>query len=151
MILAQKETAEQKKTRTQTNEEYLSNAVRYIPNYKPENKLLIPEMDYLKLNLKRDNYNVKRLKKKEERKVQARIRDAKRRESQAAAKIRKAENARRAAIKAAKEARPMSANKRRYLEDKKKQFLFPRDDFPNVVERWRKTQNKSLFLFFNNV
>ena len=61
-----------------------------------------------------------RLKKKEERKVQARIRDAKRRESQAAAKIRKAENARRAAIKAAKEARPMSANKRRYLEDKKK-------------------------------
>ena len=50
----------------------------------------------------------------------ARIRDAKRRESQAAAKIRKAENARRAAIKAAKEARPMSANKRRYLEDKKK-------------------------------
>lgn len=61
-----------------------------------------------------------RLKKKEERKVQARIRDAKRRESQAAAKIRKAENARRAAIKAAKEARPMSANKRRFLEDKKK-------------------------------
>lgn len=65
MILAQKETAEQKKTRTQTNEKYLSNAVRYIPNYKPENKLLIPEMNYLKLNLKRDNYNVKRLKKKE--------------------------------------------------------------------------------------
>lgn len=61
-----------------------------------------------------------RLKKKEERKALARIRDAKRRESQAAAKIRKAENARRAAIKAAKEARPMSANKRRYLEDKKK-------------------------------
>ena len=61
-----------------------------------------------------------RLKKKEERKELARIRDAKRRESQAAAKIRKAENARRAAIKAAKEARPMSANKRRFLEDKKK-------------------------------
>jgi hypothetical protein len=36
------------------------------------------------------------------------------------AKIRKAENAHRAAIKAAKEARPMSAKKRRYLEDKKK-------------------------------
>ena len=32
----------------------------------------------------------------------------------------KAENARRAALKAAKEARPMSAKKRRYLEDKKK-------------------------------
>ena len=61
-----------------------------------------------------------RLQKKEARKVLARIRDAKRRESQAAAKIRKAENARRAAIKAAKEARPMSANKRRFLEDKKK-------------------------------
>lgn len=30
------------------------------------------------------------------------------------------ENARRAAIKAAKEARPMSAKKRRFLEDKKK-------------------------------
>ena len=40
--------------------------------------------------------------------------------SQAAAKIRKAENARRAAIKAAKEARPMSSKKRRFLEDKKK-------------------------------
>ena len=33
---------------------------------------------------------------------------------------RKAENARRAAIKAAKEARPMSSKKRRFLEDKKK-------------------------------
>jgi len=61
-----------------------------------------------------------RLQKKEARKALARIRDAKRRESQAAAKIRKAENARRAAIKAAKENRPMSANKRRFLEDKKK-------------------------------
>ena len=58
--------------------------------------------------------------KKEQRKVEARARDAKRRKSQAEAKIRKAENARRAAIKAAKEARPMSAKKRRYLEDKKK-------------------------------
>lgn len=61
-----------------------------------------------------------RLQKKEKRKAEARIRDAKRRKSQAEAKIRKAENARRAAIKAAKEARPISAKKRRYLEDKKK-------------------------------
>lgn len=61
-----------------------------------------------------------RLQKKEQRKAEARILDAKRRKSQAAAKIRKAENARRAALKAAKAARPMSAKKRRYLEDKKK-------------------------------
>ena len=38
----------------------------------------------------------------------------------AEAKKRKAENAARAAAKAAKEARPMSAKKRRHLEDKKK-------------------------------
>ena len=61
-----------------------------------------------------------RAQKKEQRKAEARARDAKRRKSQAEAKIRKAENARRAAIKAAKEARPMSAKKRRFLEDKKK-------------------------------
>ena len=59
-------------------------------------------------------------KKKEQRKAEARVRDAKRRKSQADAKIRKAENTRRAAIKAAKESRPMSAKKRRFLEDKKK-------------------------------
>lgn len=57
---------------------------------------------------------------KAKRKEIAQARDRKRRASQAAAKIRKAENARRAAAKAAKEARPMSAKKRRYLEDKKK-------------------------------
>ena len=61
-----------------------------------------------------------RQQKREERKVLARIRDAKRRKSQAEAKKRKAENAARAAAKAAKEARPMSAKKRRFLEDKKK-------------------------------
>lgn len=53
-------------------------------------------------------------------KVQTRLRDAKRRQAQAAAKKRKAENAARAAAKAAKEARPMSTKTRRYLEDKKK-------------------------------
>ncbi len=47
-------------------------------------------------------------------------RDAMRRQKQAAAKIRKAANAARAAAKAAKEARPMSAKKRRHLEDKAK-------------------------------
>lgn len=39
---------------------------------------------------------------------------------QAEAKKRRAENAARAAAKAAKEARPMNAKKRRHLEDKKK-------------------------------
>ena len=61
-----------------------------------------------------------RKQKREERKVIARIRDAKRRQSQAEAKKRKQENAARAAAKAAKEARPISAKKRRFLEDKKK-------------------------------
>ena len=61
-----------------------------------------------------------RAEKMEQRKAEARARDAKRRKSQAEAKKRKAENAVRAAAKAAKEARPMSAKKRRFLEDKKK-------------------------------
>lgn len=61
-----------------------------------------------------------RLLKKQQRKAEARARDAKRRKSQAEAKKRKAENAARAAAKAAKEARPMSAKKRRFLEDKMK-------------------------------
>ena len=61
-----------------------------------------------------------RLKKEEERAASAKVRDARRRALQADAKKRRAENAARAAAKAAKEARPMSANKRRYLEDKKK-------------------------------
>ena len=59
-------------------------------------------------------------KKDAERAAIARARDAKRRASQAEAKRRRAENAARAAAKAAKEARPMSAKKRRHLEDKKK-------------------------------
>ena len=61
-----------------------------------------------------------RLKKKEERKEAALIRDAQRRKSQADAKKRKAEKAARTAVKAAKKSQPTSANKRRYLEDKKK-------------------------------
>ena len=63
---------------------------------------------------------IEREKRKENFKVEARARDAKRRKSQAEAKKRRAENAARAAAKAAKEARPMSARKRRFLEDKKK-------------------------------
>ena len=61
-----------------------------------------------------------RAEKEAKRKEIARVRDAKRRKSQAESKKRKAENAARAAIKAAKEARPMSTKKRRHLEDKKK-------------------------------
>ena len=59
-----------------------------------------------------------REKRKEAWKTESRIRDAKRRQSQADSKKRKAENI--AAAKTEKESRPMSAKKRRYLEDKKK-------------------------------
>ena len=67
-----------------------------------------------------------RIRREEEERIAARkaeikkLRDAKRRKSQAEAKARKAANAARAAAKAAKEARPMSAKKRRHLEDKAK-------------------------------
>lgn len=61
-----------------------------------------------------------REKRKEDWKEKRRALDIKRRQSQAAAKKRKAENAARAAAKAAKAARPLSAKKRRYLEDKMK-------------------------------
>lgn len=61
-----------------------------------------------------------RIKKEESLAEIKRLRDAKRRQSQAEAKRRTAENAARAAAKADKEARPMSAKKRRHLEDKQK-------------------------------
>ena len=95
-----------------SNPEYQARVQARIEEKKARRRAEIEERDAIKESL--------RAEKRERRKAIARIRDAKRRESQAAAKIRKAENARRAAIKAAKEARPMSANKRRYLEDKKK-------------------------------
>ena len=95
-----------------SNPEYQARVQARIEEKKARRRAEIEERDAIKEAL--------RTEKRERRKAIARIRDAKRRESQAAAKIRKAENARRAAIKAAKEARPMSANKRRYLEDKKK-------------------------------
>ena len=63
---------------------------------------------------------VQRAEKEKKQKEEARLRDAKRRKAQAEAKKRKAEHAARAAAKAAKEAQPMSAKKRRYLEDKQK-------------------------------
>ena len=95
-----------------SNPEYQARVQARIEEKKARRRAEIEERDAIKEAL--------RTEKRERRKAIARIRDAKRRESQAAAKIRKAENARRAAIKAAKEARPMSANKRRFLEDKKK-------------------------------
>ncbi|HPF94178.1 MAG TPA: hypothetical protein PLV65_09575, partial [Tenuifilaceae bacterium] len=56
----------------------------------------------------------------EERKLKAAARDAARRKAQAVAKERKKQKAEVEAKKAAKASRPMSANKRRHLEDKAK-------------------------------
>jgi hypothetical protein len=95
-----------------SNPEYQARVLARMEEEKAKRKAEIEARDAAK--------EEQRAMKKEQRKVEARARDAKRRKSQAEAKIRKAENARRAAAKAAKEARPMSAKKRRYLEDKKK-------------------------------
>lgn len=61
-----------------------------------------------------------RIKKEESLSEIKRLRDTKRRQSQSEAKRRKAKNAAMAAAKAAKESRPLSARKRRHLEDKQK-------------------------------
>ena len=95
-----------------SNPEYQARVLARMEEEKAKRKAEIEARDAAK--------EEQRALKKEQRKAEARVRDAKRRKSQAEAKIRKAENARRAAIKAAKEARPMSAKKRRFLEDKKK-------------------------------
>ena len=95
-----------------SNPEYQARVLARMEEAKAKRKAEIEARDTQKKE--------QRAAKKEQRKAEARARDAKRRKSQAEAKIRKAENARRAAAKAAKEARPMSAKKRRYLEDKKK-------------------------------
>lgn len=95
-----------------SNPEYQARVLARMEEVKAKRKAEIEARDTQKKE--------QRAAKKEQRKAEARARDAKRRKSQAEAKIRKAENARRAAAKAAKEARPMSAKKRRYLEDKKK-------------------------------
>ncbi len=95
-----------------SNPDYHARVLARIEEKKAKRKAEIEERDAKKKALQKE--------KREQRREEARIRDAKRRKSQAEAKKRKAENAARAAAKAAKEARPMSAKKRRYLEDKKK-------------------------------
>ena len=89
--------------------------------------LAMPSRKYM---LSNPEYHARVLERKEAEKAQRkaeviwkeeqRARDMKRRANQAAAKKRKADNAARAAAKAAKEQRPLSAKKRRYLEDKQK-------------------------------
>ncbi|MCR5276535.1 MAG: hypothetical protein K6D54_02530 [Bacteroidales bacterium] len=95
-----------------SNPEYQARVLTRMEEEKARREAEIAERDATKAVLK--------AKKDEERAAIARARDAKRRASQAEAKKRKALNAARAAAKAAKEARPMSAKKRRHLEDKKK-------------------------------
>ena len=91
---------------------YQARILARMEEEKAQRALAIAERDAAKKAL--------RVKQDAERAAIAKARDAKRRASQAEAKKRRAENAARAAAKAAKEARPMSAKKRRHLEDKKK-------------------------------
>ncbi|MBR1699157.1 MAG: hypothetical protein IJ714_05170 [Bacteroidales bacterium] len=95
-----------------SNPEYQARMLARMEEEKARRTAAIAERDAAKKAL-REKWEA-------ERAAIAKDRDAKRRASQAEAKKRKAENAARAAAKAAKEARPMSANKRRFLEDKKK-------------------------------
>ena len=95
-----------------SNPEYQSKVIARLEAEKEKRRTEIEEREKRK-----EEDRAERRKKWKE---QMRLRDIKRRQSQAAAKKRKAENAERAAAKAAKEARPMSAKKRRFLEDKKK-------------------------------
>lgn len=95
-----------------SNPEYQARVIARLEAEKEKRKTEIEEREKRKKEAREER--------REKWKEQTRIRDIKRRQSQAAAKKRKAENAARAAAKAAKEARPMSAKKRRYLEDKKK-------------------------------
>ena len=95
-----------------SNPEYQARVLAKMEEEKARREAAIAERDAAKAALKAQ--------KDEERAAIAKARDAKRRASQAEAKKRRAENAARAAAKAAKEARPMSARKRRHLEDKKK-------------------------------
>ena len=95
-----------------SNPVYQSRVLAKKEEEKARREAALAERDAAKAALK--------AKEEEERAAIARARDAKRRASQAEAKRRRAENAARAAAKAAKEARPMSAKKRRHLEDKKK-------------------------------
>ena len=95
-----------------SNPEYQARVIARLEAEKEKRRTEIEEREQQKKEARDER--------REKWKEQKRIRDIKRRQSQAAAKKRKAENAARAAAKAAKEARPMSAKKRRYLEDKKK-------------------------------
>jgi hypothetical protein len=95
-----------------SNPEYQARVIARLEAEKEKRKTEIEEREKRKKEAREER--------REKWKEQTRIRDIKRRQVQAAAKKRKAENAARAAEKAAKEARPMSAKKRRYLEDKKK-------------------------------
>lgn len=95
-----------------SNPEYQARVIARLEAEKEKRKTEIEEREKRKKEAREER--------REKWKEQTRIRDIKRRQVQAAAKKRKAENAARAAAKAAKEARPMSAKKRRYLEDKKK-------------------------------
>ena len=95
-----------------SNPDYQARVLAKLEEEKAKRAQAIAERDAAKEAL--------RIKAEQERAAVAKARDAKRRSSQAEAKKRRAENAARAAAKAAKEARPMSARKRRHLEDKKK-------------------------------
>lgn len=95
-----------------SNPEYHARVLERVEAERAKRKAEIEDRDAKKAEL--------REKRKEAWKNKIHEKDIKRRLAQAAAKKRKAENAARAAAKAAKEARPMSANKRRYLEDKQK-------------------------------
>ena len=104
--------------------EAVSKSWRYARRKVAKLALDLLVMPSRKFFLSNPEYQARILERKEKEKAkckaEARARDAKRRKSQAEAKKRRAENAARAAAKAAKEARPMSARKRRFLEDKKK-------------------------------
>ncbi len=95
-----------------SNPEYQARVIARIEAEKAQRKSKVEEREAKK--------KAAREERRDKWKEMARQRDVRRRQAQAAAKKRKAENAARAAAKAAKEARPMSAKKRRFLEDKKK-------------------------------
>ena len=95
-----------------SNPEYQARVIARMEAEKEKRKAEIEEREQRK--------NEAREERQKKWKEQTHLRDIKWRQIQAAAKKRKAENASRAVAKATKEARPMSAKKRRFLEDKKK-------------------------------
>lgn len=95
-----------------SNPEYQARVIARIEAKKEQRKAEVEQREAKKKKAREE----RRAKWKE----QKRLKDIKRQTSQTAAKKRKAKNAARAASEAAKEDRPMSAKKRRYLEDKKK-------------------------------